>query len=277
MASSFLQITLPRRFQNKHRYAIERYLVNSKALLPAQWQVVIEAIDILRNATIRHEYKQQSFNTFYKRFVDNVYADTFLQNLLAFPNPERDGPQLQATFRHQIISQLRTSDSYDLRQEPNSLYLQAYCAFWWDSFAKGYTFEVAVFRDLHQSGINFVAHDLSQPEERYTPYDLIVSGWQGDIRTSTYFLATARTQLLTHDFYITRLWHSQRRKRVWTVIMQPFVWSAIDGDTKLVELSQASSRFPAVSQIIWRNRGLIVADYETWRAKIIKYQEQQNE
>ena len=109
-----------------------------------------------------------------------------------------------------------------------------------------------------------MAHDFTKLTERYSSYDLSVSGWQGDVRTSTYFLNVARTRTLSHAFYITRLWHRQRQQRVWAVVMQPDVWATIDGDTEVVKLSDAPQYFPAVSEFYWRNRSLIVAEYTVW-------------
>ena len=59
--------------------------------------------------------------------------------------------------------------------------------------------------------------------------------------------------------------------------MQPDVWATIDGDTKLVTLSQTVKRFPAASQIHWRNRSLVVAEYAVWLAKILTHQETYDE
>lgn len=53
--------------------------------------------------------------------------------------------------------------------------------------------EVAVYRDLEQAGIAFQAHDLRRREERFTSYDVIVFGQEGDIKASTYFLNVARS------------------------------------------------------------------------------------
>lgn len=153
-----------------------------------------------------------------------------------------------------------------------SLYLRACCIFWWDSFAKGYIFEVAVYRDLKKTGVAFIAHDITDPEQRRLSFDLLVSDWRGDVKTSTYFLVTARTRALRHDFYITRLYDRERRHRVWAVIMQPEVWAAINGETKVVDLSQAHQRFPTVSCFYHRNHRLVVAAYETWKAKILTFQ-----
>jgi hypothetical protein len=238
---------------------------------------VLEGFDLLAYATIQQGTATYTFRTFYRLWVDNVYANYFLNKIITLHNPEQDGLRLQTALERQIVAQLGQLGWIDIQHFPDSLYLQAYCVYWWKSFAKGYVFEVTVFRHLHQSGVRFWAHDVTDPAERYMPYDLSLSGWRGDVRTSTYFLKTARTQPLPHAFYITRQWDSRRRKRVWVVIMQPDVWATIDGDTKLVTLSQTVKRFPAASQIHWRNRSLVVAEYAVWLAKIVTYQETYDE
>ncbi|MBC8264358.1 MAG: hypothetical protein H8E47_09575 [Anaerolineales bacterium] len=143
---------------------------------------------------------------------------------------------------------------------------------WWDNFAKGYIFEVSVYRDLKEAGVVFVAHDITDQEQRRLSFDLLVSGWRGDIKTSVYFLVTARTRVLRHDFYITRLYDRERRRRVWAVIVQPEVWAAINGETRAADLGQAHGRFPAVSHFYHRNHRLVVVAYEVWKTKILTYQ-----
>ncbi len=272
-----LLIKLPNKFLQKHREAIRQYLINSKKLTKSQWQVAFEAFDLLKNATAQQGTAVYSFRRLYSLLVDKVYANPFLKRLQTMSHPEREGAALQAALAHKIVSQLSQSGWFDYQNAPLSVYLRAYCTYWWDSFAKGYLFEVVIYRSLEQSGVRFWAHDVTDPTQRYMPYDLIVSGWQGDIRTSTYFLFTTRTQTLKHAFYITRLWHRYRRKRVWAVVMQPNFWATIDGDTQIVKLSQAAERFPAVSQVNPRNQPLIVAEYTVWLTKILHYQETHHE
>lgn len=272
-----LFIQLPQKFMQVHQIIVEKYLIDSRKLTKSQWKVALEAFDLLATATAQKGTQVYTFRTLYRLLIDKVYADSFLKALPKMHDPERNGMLLQAKITRQIGAQLRQSGWIDVQLAPYSLYLQAYCAFWWDSFAKGYRFEAAVYHDLRQSEIDFWAHDFTQSEQRYTSYDLIVSGWQGDVRTSTYFLTTARTRTLSHAFYITRLWHQQRRKRVWAVAMQPHIWDQIDGDTEVVHLYQVPKRFPEVSMVYSNNRTLIVAEYTVWKTKILGYQEHNNE
>ena len=272
-----LFIKLPQKMTKVHQIIVEKYLIDSRQLTKNQWRVALEAFDLLATATAQKGTQVHTFRTLYRLLIDKAYATSFLRELEKMDDPERNGLALQAKITRQIGVQLGQSGWIDVQQVPYSLYLQAYCAFWWDSFAKGYRFEAAVFRDLRRSGIDFWAHDFTESQQRYTSYDLIVSGWQGDVRTSTYFLTTARTRTLSHAFYITRLWHQQRRKRVWAVAMQPHIWDEIDGDTEVVHLYQVPKRFPEVSKVYSNNRTLIVAEYTVWKTKILRYQETNNE
>jgi len=276
MSNNHPVVKLPNSFQRKHWHVLEQYLANQR-LSSSQWWTLLEGFDFLKNATVQRGSERYTFRAFYRLRVDKVYANAFLKKLSISDKPEQDGLALHASYERQLITQLIQSGWIDVRNYPSTLYLRAYCVYWWQSFTKGYLFEATVYHHLRQSGLRFWAHDFTKPTERYNSYDLSVSGWQGDVRTSTYFLNVARTRALSHAFYITRLWHRQRRKQVWAVVMQPDVWATIDGDTEVVKLSDAPLYFPSVSEFYWRNRSLIVADYTVWLIKILHYQEKHDE
>lgn len=264
------QIFLPTTFTERHRRAVEQYIRDAR-LTPSGWQDVLEAFDLLGQARIQVGDETRTFAAIYHTLIEEPIVADFLARLLQLANPEREGIPLKAAYARTVTDRLLKSGWYD----PNarySLYLRTYCIFWWDSFAKGYIFEVAVYRDLQAAGVAFVAHDITDPEQRRLSYDLLVSDWRGDVKTSPYFLATARTQVLRHDFYITRLYDRERRHRVWAVIMQPEVWAVINGETEVADLSQAHRCFPTPSHFYHRNRRLVVAAYEVWKAKILAYQ-----
>lgn len=264
------QIFLPTTFTERHRCAVEQYIRDAR-LTPAGWQDVLEAFDLLAQARVQVEGETHTFSAIYRTVIEEPVVAEFLSCLLHLADPEREGIPLKAAYARTVTDRLLRSCWYD----PGiccSLYLRACCIFWWDSFAKGYIFEVAVYRDLKKTGVAFIAHDITDPEQRRLSFDLLVSGWRGDVKTSTYFPVTARTRALRHDFYITRLYDRERRHRVWAVIMQPEVWAAINGETKVVDLSQAHQRFPTVSCFYHRNHRLVVAAYETWKAKILTFQ-----
>jgi hypothetical protein len=265
------QISLPTTFTERHRRAVEQYIRNPR-LTPTEWQDLLEAFDLLAQARIQMKGKTRTFAAIHQTVVQEPIAADFLSRLLQLADPEREGIPLKAAYARTITDRLLKSGWYNLDTR-YSLYLRAYCVFWWDSFAKGYIFEVAVYRDLKRAGITFVAHDITDPKQRRLSFDLLVSNWRGDVKTSTYFLATARTRALRHDFYITRLYDHERRRRVWAVIMQPKVWAAINGEAKAAELSQAHKRFPSASHFYHRNRRLVVTAYEIWKEKLSSYQQ----
>lgn len=264
------QIILPTAFTERHRRAVEQYIRDAR-LTPAGWQNVLEAFDLLGQARVQTEDETRTFAAIYHIVIEEPTAADFLARLLQLADPEREGIPLKAAYARTVTDRLLRSRWYD-PETRHSLYLHVYCIFWWDNFAKGYIFEVAVYRDLRAADVAFVAHDITDPDQRRLSFDLLVSGWRGDIKTSPYFLATARTQVLRHDFYITRLYDRARQHRVWAVIMQPEVWAAINGETEAADLSQAHQLFPAASYFYHRNRRLVVAAYEVWKTKILVYQ-----
>jgi len=73
------------------------------------------------------------------------------------------------------------------------------------SHSEGYAFEVEIFRDLEQSGLRFQPHDLFDPTARRSPHDLRISGFWGDVKTSAYFLLKVSGEIVSSDFFITRV------------------------------------------------------------------------
>jgi hypothetical protein len=150
----------------------------------------------------------------------------------------------------------------------------AYCLYWWRAFTLGHALEIEIQRDLESSGVRFEAHDLRRREERLSPYDLQVLGFKGDIKTSVYFLQAAGTRTLPHDFYITRI-RGQKRTRTLVVFLQDGMWQAIDGETLLVLLEQVADTLPYAARIVQSGVELTVIDYQTWKEKVKRRQEQE--
>jgi hypothetical protein len=265
------RIMLPAAFAERHRHAVEQYIQDAR-LTSTGWQDTLEAFDLLGQAQVQAEDDSRTFAAVYYNAVEEPIAADFLARLLQLADPEREGIPLKAAYARTIADRLVRSGWYD-PTAPYSLYLRAYCIFGWDSFAKGYIFEVAVYRDLKAAGVTFVAHDITDPVQRRLSFDLVVSNWRGDIKASSYFLAMAYTRIPQHDFYITRLYDHTGRRRVWAVIMQPEAWAAINGETEAADLSQAHQHFPAVSHFYYRGRRLVVAAYGVWKAKILAFQQ----
>jgi len=76
-----------------------------------------------------------------------------------------------------------------------------------------------------------------------------------------YFLQAARTQVLPHDFYITRI-YGQQRRRTLVVFVQTKMWRTIDGGTLLMLLEQVADTLPQAACIVHQGAELTVVDYE---------------
>lgn len=140
--------------------------------------------------------------------------------------------------------------------------------YWWQSFSRGYTFELFIMRDLLAGGIEFQMHDIRQPAERYSPADLIVLALLGDIKTSIYFLQEPSANKLPNDFYITRL-YEKGRKRTLVVFQKPAAWEVIEGGvTEPGTLGTILELLPTPIEIERRGIMLIVVEYETWKQMV---------
>jgi len=178
------------------------------------WVIVLEVFDLLGESYVQDESRKHSFSTVYREQIEHPFADGYIARLLdSEEDLEHIAPRLSGAVARQIDPRLRRAGLYDPAQLI-TLYLLAYCYYSWDIFARGYQFEVSIFRDLTESGIAYIAHDIRRRAGRLSRSDVVVMGYEGDIKTSPYFLQTTRTKALTHDFYITRLYDRRRRKRV---------------------------------------------------------------
>ena len=170
----------------EHRRVIASYLAHHGRLRAGEWQMAFEAFDLLGQSYVTTEERVETFTDVYRRMIEDVYADPFIEQLLAIETDvSTGGDRLKAATARRIQQDLSQAGFYQ-RANRGSMYLLAYSYYWWDSFARGYTFEMTIFRDLEAAGIEFVAHDITKRAERYSPADLIVLGQTGDIKTSTY-------------------------------------------------------------------------------------------
>jgi hypothetical protein len=126
---------------------------------------------------------------------------------------------------------------------------------------RGYCFELTIFRDLQATGIEFVAHDLTKRAERRAPCDMVVSRRVGDVKNTTYFLHAAYTRALNCDFYITRLYHTRRRRYVSIVVMTEAGWDFWNGD---------------VMQIPFDGSKFVIATYDLWKEKVKSQQQRES-
>jgi hypothetical protein len=236
-----VDVRLPANFTAVHRDAALRF-VQGKRVSDAQYAVRLEAFDLLHRATVGDD----TFTTFYERVVDEPSADLFIAALLDAPDPQAAAPALRQEVNQRIPSLLRQAGCHNPYQTPE-FYLLAYCLYWWYAFTIGYTFEVTVLRDLTANGIKYDAHDLSNRQTRRSPFDLVVLGFTGDIKTSTYFLHAVRSRGLSADFYITRVYDRPGRAQLQVVFLKRPAWNAIDGQTLPTTLAALPKVLPTVA------------------------------
>lgn len=260
------QVLLPAEFREGHWRITQDFLHHGYQFGRAEWREAIVAFDLLKNAVVLTEHGMRPFPVIYRQYVEDLYADAFITALYAAGQVSREGLRRWADVARTIQPGLAKVGLARPTVPATSL-IVAYCLYWWRVFTLGYMLEVEIQRDLAASGVQFQAHDLRHREERLSPYDVLVLGFRGDIKTSLYFLQAARTRTLPHDFYITRI-HGKQRTRTLVVFMQTEMWETIDGDTLLVLLEHLADTLPQAARIVHEGHQLTVIDYETWKTKV---------
>ena len=99
---------------------------------------------------------------------------------------------------------------------------------------------------------------------------------KGDIKTSFYFLLVGRGRGLPHDFYITRFYEGNRQRTL-VVMLQVDAWKQIDGDTVATVLREATTQFPSPALVTLEKGTVVIADYEVWKAKVLRRQQDEQE
>jgi hypothetical protein len=262
-----LEIQLPPGFTAAHERRVIDYLAG-RLRGRAAWRLAFAAFDLLDQAWLVTAEGRHTFRALYLEVVDSAFADDYLRELLALDGVEGESPALWARYARQIVAECRRR-GWREAELPGVRLLVSYLLYWWGAFARGYAFEVEIFRDLQRSGVQFQAHDLTDRQARYSPGDLIVSGMLGDIKTSVYFVQVAAP--LSHDFYIVRLF-VQGRSYTLAVMLQPQAWDEINGDTVEGTLGAVVTRFPDAVRIKAGGHELVALDYGEWKRRILRLQ-----
>lgn len=269
-----LRFPIPPAFSEAHRQAIYRYQATPEGLSPHVWATLFEAMDLLRTALVTpHDGEQRTFASVYHSLVDLRYADSYIDALLDSEGPSQISLPLWAAIARRISRDLRASGFFD-PAVPDGRLLLSYLLYWWQQFARGYAFEVEVYRDLAASHVRFEAHNLRVRGERLSAFDLVVSLFRGDVKTSTYFLAQQRHPDPAIDFYITRAWLPAGRTRTLVVFLKPPMWQDIDGETTQASLTDLEQVLPRPGRIQVGGQTVIVVDYEVWKEKMRAYQKE---
>jgi len=266
-----MPVRLPPGFTEEHR-VITRRFVQGESFSHIERAWLFEAFDLLHRAEVATGAGWESFVVIYERLIEAPFAADYLRDLVEAQDVEVTAEPLRAQVSREIMPILRKAGLID-PAEPLSFYLLAYCLYWWYAFARGYAFEVKVLRDLKASGIRYQAHDVLDSRARRSPFDLVVMGFRGDIKTSIYFLHVTRTQELPHDFYITRVYAPREWKHILVVFLTESAWEAIDGEAMPVTLDALAAALPGIFRLQQDDTSLIVLDYEEWKTRVLLAQE----
>lgn len=266
-----VHVRIPSGFTREHERALTVFLNDDRRLDTPMRQKLFEAIELLGEAELKVNTSSYTFAQIYEQYIDRSFADTYIEQLLTLVDIAAQGPALSARFAKQIAAVLQQAN-FLTRESPQSYLLFAYCVYWWQSFARGYGFEVEIMRDLRASGLDFTMHDIRDRSERYSPADLIVLGLLGDIKTSIYFLQTQSAGPLTNDFYITRL-YDKGYVRTLVVFQNPHAWQKIKGgQTAIGHLHNILDLLPQPVQLEQAESKLIVVVYEDWKERVRRTQ-----
>jgi hypothetical protein len=244
-----------------------QYLAGESKLSLADWLDLMEAVDVLAKSRILLDDQALTFAQFYSEWVDRRYADEFLRTIVTMEDLEQTALAQQASVARQLVQDLNQTAGFDRRDVACQLLL-VYCLFWWHAFARGYLFEVHIFRDLTANEIKFAGHDITDRTARQSPYDLVVSGMRGDIKYSTYFLSAEALGRLQSDFFITRAYDSTKREWVTIAVLRSETWRWIDGETQAGTVQELSALLPTPVRIQIGALQLIVIPYEEWKRRV---------
>ncbi len=257
-----LHFIIPSEYNQKHHDALIAYLTDNRSLNTAVWRHLYKGIDLLDKAQATTTNVKRTFQQIYDELIGEVFANQYIEQLLATEDVIAESPRITANFARQIRPILQNAGFLN-RDVPASVLLQGYCLYWWQSFARGYAFEVYIMRDLMSHGIKIQMHDIRDRIERFSPADLIVLDLLGDIKTSIYFLQWQNQ--LRNDFYISRL-YEKGSERTLVVFQKPHAWDVVDGGVTVPgTLETVFDLLPKPVQINQRGIILIVVEYETWK------------
>ena len=200
-----------------------------------------------------------------------MYSDSLIGQLLRLASPEGEGESLRAATSRRILTDLRATGLWQAAV-PDSPLLVAFCLYWSQMFVRGYAFEIAIYRDLTDSGLVHTAHDLRDRRARLSGHDLEIMGFRGDVKTSTYFVLTRRSETLAHDFYITRMYHVNVQRWHRVVWLKPLFWHILNGEPTPVSYEAIWQVLPSVAQITLRSQKFVVVFYEEWKQRVIAQQ-----
>lgn len=267
-----VQIKLPADFSVEQEQFIVKYLTQGRrSLTKSEWRLVLTGFDALHQAEVLSGSKATTFRQVYVTHVERPFANLYIDALLQLEDVGRESNALRARIARRIVKRLEKSNLWQADISGANILL-SYCLYFWEAFARGYAFEVEIYRDLTRSGIIFRAHDIRDHQARLSAHDLHLLDQYGDIKTSLYFLHVKRSGNLPHDFYVTRFYEGNRQRTL-VVMMKPRSWRQINGDPIETTLEQATQQFPAPAMVHIKDRPIVIIDYNEWKRKVLKKQQ----
>ena len=271
-----IEITLTTTLTREESHLLARYIREEYRFSSQEWLRIRRIIGLLSRSKVIFQDQQLTFKQFYERMIDRRYAYPFLDQLYNLTDVMQEGQPLWAATAREIVRWFRQVGCHHA-QTKYAGYLVAYCLYWWSAFARGYIFELTVFRKLEGTGIDFKPHDPRLLSERYAKYDLVVDKWKGDVKLSFYFLSETKAPPL--DFYITRVYDRRQRTYQLVVLMKMSDWELIDGYTLPSDLASALSVLShaihlRLGQKLWVFRWTTkpVSLFEDWTQRIKTWQ-----
>jgi hypothetical protein len=251
---------------------LRRYLADAIQFSEAEWRQLRNVIDRLAQSELNFDERRYTFRRFYTTYINGTYARPFLQQLQSLADLQREGAALQASLARKIMNWL-ASNGLSPTQVPHADLLLIYCLYWWAAFARGYLFEQVIIRDLLASQVLFTAHEVTYGRERYSQYDLQISGMgKGDIKTSLYFLDDFPDP--PADFYITQLYDARQGRLQRVVFLLPDHWKQINGAPKAATITNAPQLFPAPVSLQISGKHWVMVEYSIWKSRLLRWQAQ---
>jgi hypothetical protein len=254
-----------------HRTVLRRYLRESRHLSRDDWRTLWAAIALLANSRVVFRGQSYTFYRFYATYLEAERAPAFLAVLYQLADVQQDGPALQAQGARAILVWLQANDFYG-PDAGEASFLVVYCLYRWASFADGYIFQIAIFRDLEASGIRFTPRDPRRPRERFADHDLVLLDFKGDVKQSLYFLNTLPQRSLRVDFYLTQMYDRQVHRQRRVTLMHERVWRRINGETIASRLPDALRRFPDPVALTLQQETWVLMDYDIWKTRLLEIQ-----
>ena len=117
-------IQLSTGFIKTHQRVLVQYVVNPNRMTQAERRVLFQAIDRLRYSHVIVDEISFTFSEFYNRFVDEVYADTFINALLESKEAEEVGKRHKKRVKQEIPTRFAQEGWY-LPEVPATRFLES--------------------------------------------------------------------------------------------------------------------------------------------------------